>query len=87
MFFFCYCFEFYLFCCRLKYWYGFVVGFNNDMVDFVCFMFIIVLEIVNNKKRLKYYVFFFVYLVFFFVMEIKCNEILFVKERLWGDVY
>lgn len=57
------------------------------MVDFVCFMFIIVLEIVNNKKRLKYYVFFFVYLVFFFVMEIKCNEILFVKERLWGDVY
>lgn len=57
------------------------------MVDFVCFMFNIVLEIVNNKKRLKYYVFFFVYLVFFFVMEIKCNEILFVKERLWGDVY
>lgn len=57
------------------------------MVDFVCFMFIIVLEIINNKKRLRYYVFFFVYLVFFFVMEIKCNEILFVKERLWGDVY
>lgn len=84
---FCYCFESYLFRCRLKQRYGFVVGFNNDTVDFVCFTFIIVLEIVNNKKRLKYYVFSSVYLAPSFATETKCNETSLAKERLRGDVY
>lgn len=84
---FCYCFESYLFRCRLKQRYGFVVGFNNDTVDFVCFTFIIVLEIVNNKKRLKYYVFSSVYLAPSSATETKCNETSLAKERLRGDVY
>lgn len=65
----------------------FVVGFNNDTVDFVCFTLIIVLEIINNKKRLKYYVFSSVYLAPSPATETKCNETSLAKERLRGDVY
>lgn len=38
----------------------FIVGLNNDTVDFICFAFIIVLEIIKNtKKRFKYLCIFF----------------------------
>lgn len=68
----------------------FIVGLNNDTVDFICFAFIIVLEIIKNtKKRFKYMYLciFSVYLAPSFATETKYNETSLAKERLRGDVY